>query len=94
MHYLLQAPILLGLLEKMKTNNQHFYPQVLMVDGNGLLHPRGFGLACHLGVLADLPTIGVGKNVLILLPLQLLLWKFSHLVVFRPFQVLDGFLMF
>lgn len=89
-----EAPILLGLLEKMKTNNQHFYPQVLMVDGNGLLHPRGFGLACHLGVLADLPTIGVGKNVLILLPLQLLLWKFSHLVVFRPFQVLDGFLMF
>uniref|UniRef100_A0A0D3GJM0 Endonuclease V n=1 Tax=Oryza barthii TaxID=65489 RepID=A0A0D3GJM0_9ORYZ len=58
-----EAPILLGLLEKMKTNNQHFYPQVLMVDGNGLLHPRGFGLACHLGVLADLPTIGVGKNL-------------------------------
>ncbi|XP_066167466.1 uncharacterized protein [Oryza sativa Japonica Group] len=59
-----EAPILLGLLEKMKTNNQHFYPQVLMVDGNGLLHPRGFGLACHLGVLADLPTIGVGKNAM------------------------------
>uniref|UniRef100_A0ACD5UIG0 Uncharacterized protein n=1 Tax=Avena sativa TaxID=4498 RepID=A0ACD5UIG0_AVESA len=59
----MQAPILLALLEKMKTNAQHFYPQLLMVDGNGLLHPRGFGLACHLGVLADLPTIGVGKNL-------------------------------
>lgn len=58
-----EAPILLGLLEKMKTNAQHLYPQLLMVDGNGLLHPRGFGLACHLGVLADLPTIGVGKNL-------------------------------
>ncbi|KAF0904880.1 hypothetical protein E2562_038606, partial [Oryza meyeriana var. granulata] len=58
-----EAPILLGLLEKMKANTTHFYPQVLMVDGNGLLHPRGFGLACHVGVLADLPTIGVGKNL-------------------------------
>uniref|UniRef100_A0A0E0GWV4 Endonuclease V n=1 Tax=Oryza nivara TaxID=4536 RepID=A0A0E0GWV4_ORYNI len=81
----LQVPYIPGFLA---------FREVLMVDGNGLLHPRGFGLACHLGVLADLPTIGVGKNVLILLPLQLLLWKFSHLVVFRPFQVLDGFLMF
>ncbi|WVZ79059.1 hypothetical protein U9M48_026686 [Paspalum notatum var. saurae] len=35
-----EAPILLGLLEKVKTNAHHFYPQLLMVDGNGLLHPR------------------------------------------------------
>ncbi|PVH47403.1 hypothetical protein PAHAL_4G053800 [Panicum hallii] len=58
-----EAPILRGLLDKVKINARHFYPQLLMVDGNGLLHPRGFGLACHLGVLADLPTIGVGKNL-------------------------------
>ncbi|TVU08444.1 hypothetical protein EJB05_41849 [Eragrostis curvula] len=58
-----EAPILLGLLEKLKRNAPHFYPQLLMVDGNGLLHPRGFGLACHIGVLADIPTIGIGKNV-------------------------------
>ncbi|CAN6193747.1 unnamed protein product [Urochloa humidicola] len=58
-----EAPILLRLLDKVKNNAHHFYPQLLMVDGNGLLHPRGFGLACHLGVLADLPTIGVGKNL-------------------------------
>ena len=36
-------------------------PDVLIVDGNGLLHPREFGLACHVGVLTGLPTIGVSK---------------------------------
>ncbi|XP_042039100.1 endonuclease V-like isoform X1 [Salvia splendens] len=58
-----EAPVLLELLEKLKNTALQLYPQVLMVDGNGLLHPRGFGLACHLGVLADLPTIGIGKNL-------------------------------
>ncbi|KAL7196098.1 hypothetical protein ACSBR1_036176 [Camellia fascicularis] len=58
-----EAPILLELLEKMKNCAHPFHPQLLMVDGNGLLHPRGFGLACHLGVLANLPTIGIGKNL-------------------------------
>ncbi|KAL0791542.1 hypothetical protein Bca101_007788 [Brassica carinata] len=57
------APVLLQILEKMRDDQHPFYPQVLMVDGNGILHPRGFGLACHLGVLAHLPTIGVGKNL-------------------------------
>jgi endonuclease V len=36
---------------------------VVMTDGNGLLHPFGFGLACHLGVLLNVPTIGIGKNL-------------------------------
>jgi deoxyinosine 3'endonuclease (endonuclease V) len=45
-------------------NQPSLYTQVLFVDGNGTLHPRRFGLACHLGVLADLPTIGIGKNFL------------------------------
>ncbi|KAL8521587.1 hypothetical protein ACS0TY_011927 [Phlomoides rotata] len=58
-----EAPVLLDLLEKMKKTTLSLYPQVVMVDGNGLLHPRGFGLACHLGILADLPTIGIGKNL-------------------------------
>ncbi|XP_010279453.1 PREDICTED: endonuclease V [Nelumbo nucifera] len=58
-----EVPVLLQLLEKMKENTHPFYPQLLMVDGNGLLHPRGFGLACHLGVIANIPTIGIGKNL-------------------------------
>src|SRR5262249_39914480 len=39
-------------------------PQVILVDGNGLLHPRLFGLASHLGVVSSTPTIGVAKNFL------------------------------
>ncbi|ONK70645.1 uncharacterized protein A4U43_C05F35890 [Asparagus officinalis] len=36
-----EAPVLLQLLDKMKRDDHPHYPQVLMVDGNGLLHPRG-----------------------------------------------------
>jgi deoxyribonuclease V len=38
---------------------------VLMCDGNGTLHPRLCGLACHLGILFGLPAFGVGKTYLI-----------------------------
>jgi deoxyribonuclease V len=39
-------------------------PSVLMLDGNGILHPRGIGIASHVGVLFDIPTIGVAKSLL------------------------------
>ncbi|KAJ3122808.1 DnaJ sub C member 3 [Nowakowskiella sp. JEL0407] len=59
-----EAPALSKCLEYIKTTTPQFYPQILVIDGNGTLHPRFFGSACHIGVLCDIPTIGVGKNFL------------------------------
>lgn len=38
---------------------------VAMVNGHGILHPRGFGLASHVGLLVDAPTIGVAKRLIV-----------------------------
>ncbi|KAG2187878.1 hypothetical protein INT44_000628 [Umbelopsis vinacea] len=55
---------LVELLNELKATEPDIYPQVILVDGNGILHPRQFGLASHLGVLSDTPCIGVAKNFL------------------------------
>ena len=55
-----ETPAILEALGKLRR-----LPDLILCDGHGLAHPRRFGIACHLGVLTDLPTIGVGKSRLI-----------------------------
>ena len=55
-----EVPILLAALQRLQER-----PDVVLVDGQGIAHPRGLGLATHLGLVADMPTIGVAKSRLI-----------------------------
>jgi deoxyribonuclease V len=55
-----EVPVILAALEQLPQ-----LPDLILCDGQGLAHPRRFGLACHLGVLTDLPTIGVAKSRLL-----------------------------
>jgi len=55
-----EAPVCIDAIEKLKTT-----PDVFIVDGQGFAHPRRFGIACHIGVLVDKPTVGCAKSRLI-----------------------------
>ncbi|MEU3316512.1 endonuclease V [Streptomyces sp. NPDC006662] len=52
-----ELPTVLAALEALPVS-----PGLVVCDGYGLAHPRRFGLACHLGVVTGLPSIGVAKN--------------------------------
>jgi len=55
-----EVPVVLEALEKLSS-----LPDMLLCDGQGIAHPRRLGIASHLGVLLDLPSIGVAKSRLI-----------------------------
>ena len=55
-----EAPALLAALEKLAVT-----PDILMVDGQGIAHPRRFGIASHLGLLTGIPSVGCAKSRLI-----------------------------
>jgi deoxyribonuclease V len=54
-----EADAIISVLKKLENNFD-----VLMVNGHGIMHPRGFGLASHVGLLIDMPTIGVAKKLI------------------------------
>lgn len=55
-----ELPVLAAVWERMEEA-----PDVLIFDGQGIAHPRRFGLACHGGVLFDVPSIGCAKSLLV-----------------------------
>jgi len=52
-----EAPAVIEVVGKLSPR-----PDLLMCDGQGLAHPRGMGLACHVGLWVDMPVIGVAKS--------------------------------
>ncbi|RXZ80066.1 deoxyribonuclease V [Paenibacillaceae bacterium] len=55
-----ELPPVIKAFKQLKTS-----PQLVVCDGQGIAHPRRFGLASHLGVLFDVPAIGCGKTRLL-----------------------------
>jgi deoxyribonuclease V len=55
-----ELPALIAAFERLETT-----PDALMFDGHGTAHPRGFGLACHAGILFDRPALGCAKSILV-----------------------------
>jgi len=55
-----EGPLLLRAFKRL----QHL-PDLVLFDGQGIAHPRGLGLAAHLGVLLDLPSVGCAKSRLV-----------------------------
>lgn len=59
-----EGPVVMSLLRDFQAERPDISIDLLIVDGCGEWHPRGFGLACYVGLLSGVPTIGVSKSYL------------------------------
>jgi len=59
-----EVPHLMDMLNTLRGTRPECVPDVIFLDGNGVLHPRGCGVACHFGVLSGVVTIGVAKTLM------------------------------
>lgn len=55
-----EGPVIIAALKKLRVT-----PSVILFDGQGIAHPKGLGIASHIGIILDIPTIGCAKSRLI-----------------------------
>jgi deoxyribonuclease V len=55
-----EAPVLIKAFRKIRT-----WPDVIIFDGQGMAHPRGMGIASHMGLMLDCPSLGCAKSRLV-----------------------------
>lgn len=61
-----EGPVLIRAFDSLKVK-----PDVMIFEGQGIAHPRGLGLATHLGIWLDIPSVGCTKTPLLHLPIRL-----------------------
>jgi deoxyribonuclease V len=55
-----EGAVILDAVQQLET-----VPDVFLVDGQGTIHPRRIGIACHIGLFLDRPTVGCAKSLLV-----------------------------
>ncbi|HEX8637885.1 MAG TPA: endonuclease V, partial [Pyrinomonadaceae bacterium] len=55
-----ETPVAVKALEQL-----NIAPDLILCDGQGIAHPRRFGIACHIGLITGVPSVGVAKSLLV-----------------------------